>query len=223
MVALQKETDQQKRLQFLQITANPLDAELVGEIGRARVLRALASDLGLPDDVVPDDDAIASQVAAKKQAQMAMIQQNLQQQKADMAIKAGPPLRKPASTQARPSVPSLKSPAARRAPPRLSRRVRRSCRSKAAKAAPRLLRQPPQGPPRTTSARRRGLRWLVRSKTTARAGLARRHFNVGDPRQSRATAAGCVHTCSRYTAFDDESLKRGQVQDMYIYRRSPAS
>jgi len=89
IVALQKETDQQKRLQFLQITANPLDAELVGELGRARVLRALASDLGLPDDIVPDDDAISTQVAAKKQAQMAMIQQNLQQQKADMAIKAG--------------------------------------------------------------------------------------------------------------------------------------
>jgi len=89
IVALQKETDQQKRLQFLQITANPLDAELVGELGRASVLRALASDLGLPDDIVPDDDAISTQVAAKKQAQMAMIQQNLQQQKADMAIKAG--------------------------------------------------------------------------------------------------------------------------------------
>ena len=89
IVALQKETDQQKRLQFLQITANPLDSEIVGEVGRARVLRALAGDLGLPDDVVPDDDAITQQVQAKKQAQMMMIQQNMQQQQADLAIKAG--------------------------------------------------------------------------------------------------------------------------------------
>jgi hypothetical protein len=89
IVALQKETDQQKRLQFLQITANPLDAEIVGEQGRAKVLRALAQDLGMPDDIVPDDDAIAAQTAAKKQAQMAVIQQNVQHQQADLAIKAG--------------------------------------------------------------------------------------------------------------------------------------
>jgi len=89
IVALQKETDQQKRLQFLQITANPLDAEIVGEVGRARVLRALAGDLGLPDDIVPDDEAITQQVAAKKQAQMMVIQQNIQQSQAKLAIDAG--------------------------------------------------------------------------------------------------------------------------------------
>ena len=89
IVALQKETDQQKRLQFLQITASPLDSEIVGELGRARVLRSLASDLGLPDDIVPDDETIAGQVQAKKQAQMMMIQQNMQAQQAELAIKAG--------------------------------------------------------------------------------------------------------------------------------------
>src|SRR6185369_10718962 len=62
VVALQKETEQQKRLQFLQITANPLDAKIVGDVGRGRVLRALAGDLGLPDDVVPDDEQIQQQV-----------------------------------------------------------------------------------------------------------------------------------------------------------------
>lgn len=89
VVALQKETDQQKRLQFLQITANPLDSKIVGELGRARVLRSLAGDLGLPDDIVPDDDAITQQVAAEKQANMAMIQQNVQLQQAELMIKAG--------------------------------------------------------------------------------------------------------------------------------------
>jgi len=88
VVALQKETEQQKRLQFLQITANPLDAKIVGDVGRARVLRALAGDLGLPDDVVPDDEQIQQQVQAEKQAQMAMIQHNLQKEQSEMQLKA---------------------------------------------------------------------------------------------------------------------------------------
>jgi len=88
VVALQKETEQQKRLQFLQITANPLDAKIVGDVGRGRVLRALAGDLGLPDDVVPDDEQIQQQVQAEKAAQTAMIQHNLQQQQAEMQLKA---------------------------------------------------------------------------------------------------------------------------------------
>jgi hypothetical protein len=52
VVALQKETENQKQLQFLQITANPLDGKIVGEVGRAGVLRALSGNFGLPDDIV---------------------------------------------------------------------------------------------------------------------------------------------------------------------------
>lgn len=69
-VALQKETERQKQLQFLQITANPIDAPVIGELGRARVLRAVASNMGLPDDVVPDDSAIEQKIKAREQAQM---------------------------------------------------------------------------------------------------------------------------------------------------------
>lgn len=65
-VAIQRETERQKQLQFLQITANPIDMQIVGEIGRARVLRAVSSDLGLPDDVVPDDQTLQSQIDAQK-------------------------------------------------------------------------------------------------------------------------------------------------------------
>jgi len=88
VVALQKETEQQKRLQFLQITANPLDMKIIGDLGRARVLRALSADLGMPDDIVPDDDAIQQQVAAEKQAQMMMIANNVQMQQAELQLKA---------------------------------------------------------------------------------------------------------------------------------------
>jgi hypothetical protein len=66
-VAMQRESERQKQLQFLQITANPIDMQIVGEIGRARVLRAISSDLGLPDDIVPDDQTLQSQLDAQKQ------------------------------------------------------------------------------------------------------------------------------------------------------------
>ncbi len=73
-VAVQKETERQKQLQFLQITANPIDAPIVGQVGRARILRSIAADLGLPDDIVPGDQEIQQQVAqaeAQKNAMMA--------------------------------------------------------------------------------------------------------------------------------------------------------
>lgn len=60
---------QQRRLQFLQLTANPIDQPIIGEVGRARLLRALAQDLDLPDDIVPDDQTLQAQVNAQKQMQ----------------------------------------------------------------------------------------------------------------------------------------------------------
>lgn len=70
-VAVQKETERSKQLQFLQITANPIDGPIIGQIGRARVLRAVAAGLGLPDDVVPDDKTLQGQIDAQKQMQNA--------------------------------------------------------------------------------------------------------------------------------------------------------
>ncbi len=68
-VAVQKETERQKQLQFLQITANPIDAPIIGTVGRARVLRSIAADLGLPDDIVPGDMEIQQQAAQQKAMQ----------------------------------------------------------------------------------------------------------------------------------------------------------
>jgi hypothetical protein len=68
-VAVQKDSERAKQLQFLQITANPLDAGIVGELGRARVLRAIAQGMGLPDDIVPDDQQIQAKLEAEKQQQ----------------------------------------------------------------------------------------------------------------------------------------------------------
>ena len=73
-VAIQKETEHNKQLQFLQITANPMDMQVIGITGRARVLRALADGLGLPDDIVPDDQTLQQQEQAGKQQAMAAAQ-----------------------------------------------------------------------------------------------------------------------------------------------------
>ena len=72
-VAMQKETERTKRLQFLQITANPIDAPIVGTLGRARVLRSVSEDLGLPDDVVPGDQEIQQQQQAQQAQQAAAL------------------------------------------------------------------------------------------------------------------------------------------------------
>ena len=72
-VAIQKESERQKQLQFLQITANPIDAQIIGEPGRARVLRAVSANLGMPDDVVPDDRQIAAKIKAQQDLQKAMM------------------------------------------------------------------------------------------------------------------------------------------------------
>ena len=70
-VAVQKETQRARQLEFLQTTANPIDAQIVGPKGRAIILREVASTLGLPgEDIVPSDDQLdAMQQQAKQAAQ----------------------------------------------------------------------------------------------------------------------------------------------------------
>jgi hypothetical protein len=61
-VAIQRETQRQRQLEFLQITANPIDMQIMGPMGRSSVLRAVSEGLGLPgDDIVPPEDVIKAQ------------------------------------------------------------------------------------------------------------------------------------------------------------------
>ena len=61
-VAVQKETQRARQLEFLQITANPIDAQIVGPKGRAAILRNVASTIGLPgEQIVPSEDELDSQ------------------------------------------------------------------------------------------------------------------------------------------------------------------
>lgn len=79
-VAMQRETQRSRQLEFLQITANPIDMGITGIKGRGAVLRQVASDLGMPgEDIVPSEDDLQKQ------------QQQQQQQAAELAAMGGAP------------------------------------------------------------------------------------------------------------------------------------
>jgi len=62
-VAMQRETQRQRQLEFLQITANPIDAQITGVRGRASVLRAVSNGIGLDgEEIVPPDEEIKAQM-----------------------------------------------------------------------------------------------------------------------------------------------------------------
>lgn len=71
-VAIQKETQRSRQLEFLQATANPVDMSIIGPRGRANVLRPVAESLGLPgSEIVPSDEELdAQQKAAQQMAAM---------------------------------------------------------------------------------------------------------------------------------------------------------
>ena len=71
-VAVQRETMRQRQLEFLQLTANPIDLQIIGPKGRAAVLRSVASGIGLEgDQIVPSEDQMeAQQAQAEQLAQM---------------------------------------------------------------------------------------------------------------------------------------------------------
>jgi hypothetical protein len=70
-VALQRETQRARQLEFLQITANPMDAGIMGPKGRAKVLRSVSETIGIPGDgLIPDDEELEAQQEAERQAAM---------------------------------------------------------------------------------------------------------------------------------------------------------
>ena len=67
-VAQQRETQRARQLEFLQLTANPVDMQIIGPHGRAQVLRQVAKEIGIPgEDIVPSDDAMKKQQEAAQQ------------------------------------------------------------------------------------------------------------------------------------------------------------
>jgi hypothetical protein len=63
--AIKQEQDRVRQLEFLAMTANPVDAQIVGVKGRASVLRAVAENLGLEyEEIIAEDDEIEAQQQA---------------------------------------------------------------------------------------------------------------------------------------------------------------
>lgn len=74
-VAIQRETQHARQLEFLQITANPLDMQIIGPKGRAAVLRTISDNLGMTgQEIVPSEEQIDAQ---QKAAQAIAAQQNI--------------------------------------------------------------------------------------------------------------------------------------------------
>lgn len=68
-VAVQRETQRARQIEFLTATANPIDAQIVGPKGRAEILRQVAQGIGIPGGkIVPDEDTLE---AMAQQQQMA--------------------------------------------------------------------------------------------------------------------------------------------------------
>lgn len=78
-VAIQRETDRMRQLEFLQITNNEVDMGIIGPKGRSAVLGALANNLGLPgNEIVPNARELENKIAeqeAKMQAQQEQMQE----------------------------------------------------------------------------------------------------------------------------------------------------
>lgn len=71
-----KETVNVRRIEFLNATANPIDAEILGREGRALILREVAKGLQMPaDDVVPSREKAQYQTRIQAAAMAAQPQQ----------------------------------------------------------------------------------------------------------------------------------------------------
>jgi hypothetical protein len=85
---MQRETLRMRRLEFLNITNNPLDQQLVGVEGRFHLLKELARDLGMPiSDTLPIDEKTVKIINQALLSQsMAALQQPPQQQGTPPAV-----------------------------------------------------------------------------------------------------------------------------------------
>ncbi len=73
--AVKREQDRMRQLEFLQLTANPVDMAILGPEGRANVLRSVAQNLGLEHErVIPDDDEVRAKAMANQQMQAGQAQ-----------------------------------------------------------------------------------------------------------------------------------------------------
>lgn len=80
-----KESAQTRRTQFLAITGNPIDMAIIGNKGRAALLREVASAMELPvDDIVPTEEELQQREQAQAEAQQQAMQMEQQARQAEV-------------------------------------------------------------------------------------------------------------------------------------------
>jgi hypothetical protein len=79
---LARERTQMMRNEFLQLTSNPMDLEILGTEGRAKLLRTIAEQLDI-HGLMPDTEQLEQQKAAQSQQQQQMQQQQMQLEMAE--------------------------------------------------------------------------------------------------------------------------------------------
>lgn len=87
-----KEQTQENQKEFLQITSNPIDIEIMGKKGRARLLADIANNLNINPLVLPSDEELDAQ--EKQEREMMM-----QQQQAEIAATQGAGAEQQAATE----------------------------------------------------------------------------------------------------------------------------
>lgn len=96
-----KDAAQRNRMQFLSITANPIDMQIIGAKGRAAVLHEVATSMELDaDSIVPDEEGIEKQQAEAARAQSEAAQQQMQAKQAEHQDKMALEREKIAASQA---------------------------------------------------------------------------------------------------------------------------
>lgn len=79
MSLIQKEQQQLRRLEFLNLTNNPVDMQIIGIKGRAKLLRGVAKSMDLdPDEMIPDDEELDAIEARQQEMASAQMQHAMQ-------------------------------------------------------------------------------------------------------------------------------------------------
>ncbi len=74
-VAMKRETDRMRQIEFLSLTSNPVDLQIIGTGGRATLLRSIATGLGLDgEEIVPSETELEKRDAMAKMQMQAQMQ-----------------------------------------------------------------------------------------------------------------------------------------------------
>lgn len=109
-VAIQRESDRMRRMEFLHATMNPIDQQIIGPLGRATVLRGIAEDLNFDgESIVPSEQELKAMLQEQAMMAAAAAQSGVTPEGNDPAAGKGKAPNSPGPGQ--PSIPRPDSPA----------------------------------------------------------------------------------------------------------------